>query len=383
MVHITQLESFKQFAAFIADLVPGGVVFTIVEGDQITWKLASQQFDLSTLQVGSQVSDQSVACKAIAQQKELMENVPRTIYGTRITEKSIPFVNDKAEIMGALSILIPRTHPVARAFPDFAPLIAEMFPEGAFLYFTDLETFTHRQGSEKFDIPRLQPGKVLKGSGSSAEVIRTGKPIQKETDASVYGVPALVMTYPVFDEDDKTTVVGTFGLALPKQLSSDLHEMADKLSEGMEQISAAVEQLAGSASQINVNESALHTDIQEMDRLSDEIDSVLDFIKQVADQTKMLGLNAAIEAARAGQAGAGFSVVAEEIRKLSDQSKDTVVKIRSLTKDIKSKVETTVKGSETILASTQEQAAASEEITASVETMSTLAQKLNEKAKSM
>lgn len=52
-----------------------------------------------------------------------------------------------------------------------------------------------------------------------------------------------------------------------------------------------------------------------------------------------LGLNAAIEAARAGEAGRGFGVVAEEIRKLSDQSKDTANQIALFIKDIQSRVE--------------------------------------------
>jgi len=73
----------------------------------------------------------------------------------------------------------------------------------------------------------------------------------------------------------------------------------------------------------------------------DNINSVMEFIKEIADETKMLGLNAAIEAARVGEAGRGFGVVAEEIRKLSQESKKTVVQIKELTQGIeKSMAET-------------------------------------------
>jgi Methyl-accepting chemotaxis protein len=68
--------------------------------------------------------------------------------------------------------------------------------------------------------------------------------------------------------------------------------------------------------------------------LSGEINKVLDAITHIASQTKMLGLNAAIEAARAGEAGRGFGVVAVEIRKLSDNSKQTADLIRGLTQKI-------------------------------------------------
>jgi methyl-accepting chemotaxis protein len=110
--------------------------------------------------------------------------------------------------------------------------------------------------------------------------------------------------------------------------------------------------------------------------LSERINEVLGFIKQIADETKMLGLNAAIEAARAGDLGRGFGVVAEEIRKLSDESRVTVVKIRELTEQISNKVvETTTKSEQTMRAS-EEQAAATEEITAMSEEMKQIAQNI-------
>ena len=63
---------------------------------------------------------------------------------------------------------------------------------------------------------------------------------------------------------------------------------------------------------------------------SNKIESILGIVKSIADQTNLLALNASIEAARAGEYGKGFAVVAQEVRKLAEQSKQSVGHITSL-----------------------------------------------------
>ncbi|MCX8130769.1 MAG: methyl-accepting chemotaxis protein [Clostridia bacterium] len=67
---------------------------------------------------------------------------------------------------------------------------------------------------------------------------------------------------------------------------------------------------------------------------SEEIGQILGVTRAIAEQTNLLALNAAIEAARAGEQGKGFAVVAEEIRRLAEQSKESVKKIGELIKDM-------------------------------------------------
>ena len=79
-----------------------------------------------------------------------------------------------------------------------------------------------------------------------------------------------------------------------------------------------------------------------MDAISSKINEFTSLIKNIAKQTRLLGLNASIEAARAGAAGAGFGVVAEEIGKLADNSSETVDKIQEFTGKINESVNETV-----------------------------------------
>ena len=159
-----------------------------------------------------------------------------------------------------------------------------------------------------------------------------------------------------------------------------LKAIADVLNDGISQISATMEELAASATTVSQNQNSLNQEIKNVNAVTGEINQVTTLIKDIADETRLLGLNAAIEAARAGEAGLGFGVVAQEIRKLSADSKQTVGTIQEFTKTIKDSVEKTVHmGNETAM-TVEQQAAAIEEVTASIQEIHSLTVQLTDLA---
>lgn len=125
------------------------------------------------------------------------------------------------------------------------------------------------------------------------------------------------------------------GIASVSEAADDARRRA---SEGQEQLLANVAAVRRIDAVVNESSNA----VEEFARFAEHIDQMTNTIREIADQTNLLALNAAIEAARAGEAGRGFAVVADEVRKLAERTSAATATIAEVVESIRGKTTTAV-----------------------------------------
>ena len=205
-------------------------------------------------------------------------------------------INDQIKVDSTGTVLNSKLY---NSLLTMLPRMAALFTDRTVgFYATDREKFIMK--IDPLDLVSfVQPGQAFARGGAADYVMDSRQPMAVELGAEVYGQPLRVACFPIFD-DDTDEPIGTLGMVITRHNAQAMKEMAASFMSGLTEISAAIQQTASSAASINTSEQQLNQHIEEIQHSAREIFSILESIKSIADQTKMLGLNAAIEAARAG-----------------------------------------------------------------------------------
>lgn len=269
---------------------------------------------------------------------------------------------------------------VLESFSNVLSYLPLFFEEDMSFGITDNEKYLKIQSCEKIPI-NAEAGDPVPEGGAAFVALSTGKVIIKEISKEVYGVPFKSYAVPVFD--DKKNVVGVIAAGKSLERKNEISTLSENLSSSLEQISSAIQHISSGVQNIvNSNENILR-EVNIATENTKGTDDILKFIQNISTQTNLLGLNAAIESARAGEMGKGFGVVAQEIRKLATSSSQSIQKVDGVLKKIAQSVMAISEKVNETNSSIEAQASSLQEITASIQQLSSVAQVLDELSKKL
>ncbi|MEL7563598.1 MAG: methyl-accepting chemotaxis protein [Dehalobacterium sp.] len=166
--------------------------------------------------------------------------------------------------------------------------------------------------------------------------MRERRRIVEEVPKEMWGVNYICVAVPIFQNDQ---VVGGIELYQLTEKREQLLEIAKSLEEHIRTFDNSFQQIAAEAEELSATGEELGSISQDTSVQVGETDQIVEAIRKIAGRTNLIGLNAAIEAARVGEHGRGFAVVADEVRKLAHTSSESTKSISNTLNKIKSAVE--------------------------------------------
>ena len=223
---------------------------------------------------------------------------------------------------------------ILEAFKTVTPILPQLMTQRVGMVVADREKWL-ASNSIKEIAAQVTVGEPIKDGAAVAVAMREKRRVVVQVGAEVYGVPYVAVSMPL---EENGEIVGAVAVHQSLEQQDLMHTTAEHLAEATSNLSISLARISEKAEALADSGKSLKQLTSKAAAEVSETNEVIDFIKSVATQTNMLGLNAAIEAARAGKQGRGFAVVAEEVRKLADNSAESAQRITDILTKIRDSI---------------------------------------------
>lgn len=215
---------------------------------------------------------------------------------------------------------------IINSFYRVLPYLNVIFEADISYAMMDTEKYLISQDSKELKLGSKEGDPIPEG-GAAAAALRTGTAIIKDVPKEVYGTPFRSYAVPLKEDGQ---IVGAFVLGKSYSKKAAVTDIVQKVSDAISQTSDAIEDLVAGIGKVAETNSKLLGSTNAANEKAKETEKIVDFVQNIATQTYLLGVNASIDAARAGALGKGFNVVADEIGRLSKSTSDSITVIDSL-----------------------------------------------------
>ncbi|AKL97264.1 methyl-accepting chemotaxis protein [Clostridium aceticum] len=265
-------------------------------------------------------------------------------------------------------------------FIEMSTYLQDLIDEDCIIGIGDTETFLKYLPGKELDVKAVE-GAPLKKGDVMYRCLQENKKIVEIIPKEIFGIPFKSVTIPI--KNHQGNPVGTISIGRSLKRQHRHTELIENIAAALEEITANIDEISSSANEIAVSSEETSTQSKNAMLQMSQSDTILKYIKNISDETNLLGLNAAIEAAKAGEQGRGFSVVAERIRKLSVETTNSVTNINNILQSIKESVSKMHEVIETTTGATKIQSENAEQILGALEELNANTQLLADLSKEL
>ncbi|GAB6154599.1 methyl-accepting chemotaxis protein [Desulfosporosinus burensis] len=211
------------------------------------------------------------------------------------------------------------------------------------------------------------------------EALTSGKRVVRRVSKELFGVPFVGIALPIFEE---SKIAGCIAIACSVEFYDKLIATGKEILEAVVTISSSAQNLSGATEELAATIRNMDDETENVNAEMGRTNELTQKIKKISKQSNILGLNAAIEASRAGEHGRGFAIVSEEVRRLASDTDASTKAIDSNIQEVQSSVGLLIAAIKQLTAVTENHATDVSEIALSLERIESMAKKLVEMGQS-